>query len=85
MNALQLTKEQIKAKIAEVLKTGQWMIRRSDNGVGYNEFKWQPIGMWTECPDKETLIKMGYSEKDALKMAWNDKPECGGGATRKRP
>ena len=60
-----LTKKQIADKIKEVVANGQWMIRRSNNGVSCaseaNGFKWNPIGVWTEAPD------------------WNPKSECGGG------
>ena len=34
----------IKNKIKAAIETGNWMVRRSDNGVAYNGFEWEPIG-----------------------------------------
>ena len=33
-----------------LLDSGNWMIRVDQNGVGYDGFRWKPIGEWTECP-----------------------------------
>ncbi len=37
--------------IQKVLDSGNWMVRRSDNGISYGGFMWEPIGKWTEAPD----------------------------------
>ncbi|MCP4569059.1 MAG: hypothetical protein GY841_15905 [FCB group bacterium] len=46
-----LSKARIKGEIAEVLKTGKWMLRRSNNGKSYGGFQWAGLGCWTEAPD----------------------------------
>jgi len=40
-----------KAYIKKVVKSGNWMLRRSDAGKSYGDFQWAPIGEWTEAPD----------------------------------
>ena len=37
-------------EVKRLLKSGNFMIRMSNDGVGYNGFQWAPIGEWTECP-----------------------------------
>ena len=55
-----LSKDQIQEKINEVLKTGMWMIRRSNNGRScYNGFQWALIGEWTVAPDWNPSKKCG--------------------------
>jgi len=46
-----MEKEQIDQLVKEAVKTGKWMLRRSNNGKSYNDFLWSPIGEWTEAPD----------------------------------
>lgn len=41
-------------KIDELKHTGNWMVRFSNDGVGYNNFKWALINEWTEAPDWNT-------------------------------
>ena len=41
-------------KIEELKRTGNWMVRFSNDGVGHNGFKWNPVGEWTEAPDWTT-------------------------------
>ncbi len=42
----------MKAKIAELLRTGNFMIRMDDGeGRGHNGFQWAGIGEWTTCPN----------------------------------
>jgi len=36
--------------IKELKASGNWMIRNSNDGVGYGGFKWEPVGEWTTCP-----------------------------------
>ena len=38
-------------KIKELLKSGNWMIRTSDNGKSYMGFQWKQKGKWTSAPD----------------------------------
>ena len=40
-----------KALIDSVLRSKQWILRRSDNGVSHHGFKWASIGCWTVAPD----------------------------------
>ena len=55
-----LTKDQIQEKINEVLETGMWMIRRSNNGAScHNGFQWAPIGEWTVAPDWNPVKECG--------------------------
>ena len=58
-----LSQKEIDKKIKEVLVSGQWMIRRSNNGVSCSEdahgFKWSEIGEWTEVFDWEPTTKCG--------------------------
>ena len=51
MSGKRLTEKQIQKKIREVLKTGMWMLRRSDAGKSYGGFQWETVGCWTEAPD----------------------------------
>ncbi len=41
-------------KLQELKSTGKWMVRFSNDGIGYNGFKWAPIGEWTDAPDWNT-------------------------------
>ena len=36
---------------AALKKNGNWMLRTSNDGVGYGGFIWAPIGEWTTAPD----------------------------------
>ena len=60
-----MNKREIDAAVKAALKSGLWMLRRSDDGVSCssdaNGFKWAPVGKWTTARD------------------WNKKAECGGG------
>lgn len=38
-------------RIKKALKSGKWMLRRSDCGMSYGGFQWQQIGEWTTAPD----------------------------------
>ena len=41
-----------KAKIAELLRTGNFMVRMDDGeGRGHNGFRWGGLGEWTTCPN----------------------------------
>ena len=33
------------------LKSHKWMLRSSDNGVSYNDYRWPAIGKWAKAPD----------------------------------
>jgi hypothetical protein len=48
-----------KQHIARVVKNGNWILRRSDNGKSYNGFVWQPIGEWTIAPDWNPRAECG--------------------------
>ena len=48
-----------KKHIAGVVKKGNWIIRADNDGVSYNNFKWLPIGEWTEAPDWNEKPKCG--------------------------
>jgi len=48
-----LTKE----KIAQLLKSGNWMIRFDNEGLSYDGFRWNPLGEWTEAPDWNTVAE----------------------------
>jgi len=37
-------------ELQALFDSGNWMIRVDENGVGYDGFKWKPIGERTECP-----------------------------------
>ena len=41
----------IKEQVKKVLKSGNWVLRRSNKGKSYEDFQWKPIGKWTEAPD----------------------------------
>ena len=41
------------------LETHKWMIRSSDNGISYCDFKWKGIGKWQDCPDWNTEPECG--------------------------
>jgi len=53
----------IDAMVKEAVRTGDWMLRRSDNGKSVstqaNGFQWAPIGEWTEAPDWDPLPRRG--------------------------
>lgn len=40
----------IETRIKKALKSGKWMLRRSDAGESYGGFQWNPIGEWTTAP-----------------------------------
>lgn len=46
-----ITRKEIKKLVKSAIETGNWMVRTDDNGSSYNNFKWNPIGEWTEAPD----------------------------------
>jgi hypothetical protein len=48
-----------KKHIAAVVKKGNWILRRSNNGKSYNGFVWQPIGEWTVAPDWDPRAECG--------------------------
>jgi hypothetical protein len=48
-----------KKHIAAVVKKGNWILRRSNNGKSYNGFVWQPIGEWTIAPDWDPRAECG--------------------------
>jgi hypothetical protein len=51
--------EEIAELVAKAVKTKKWLIRTSDNGFGYNNFKWNEIGEWTEAPDWDPAPRCG--------------------------
>jgi hypothetical protein len=48
-----------KKHIARVVKNGNWILRRSDNGKSYGGFAWQPVGEWTIAPDWNPRAECG--------------------------
>ena len=46
-----MNKNQINKLVENCLKTGNWMLRKSDAGGSHEGFQWSPIGEWTEAPD----------------------------------
>ena len=42
------------------LDTHSWMLRSSNNGKSYGDFKWPKIGEWIECPDWNNESKCGH-------------------------
>ncbi len=48
-----------KVYINKVVKKGNWIIRRSDNGKSHGGFVWQPLGEWTEAPDWNPSLECG--------------------------
>jgi len=49
----------IEQLVNEAIKTGKWMLRRSDNGKSYGGFQWSPVGEWTEAPDWDSSQNCG--------------------------
>ena len=66
-----MTKQQISAKISEVLTNGNWMIRRDTDGVAYNWFRWSGVGKWTIAPDWKPTAECGHG-------LHGQSAECGG-------
>jgi hypothetical protein len=48
-----------KKHIAAVIKRGNWILRRSNNGKSHGGFAWQPVGEWTIAPDWDPRAKCG--------------------------
>ncbi len=48
-----MNQKQINQAVEQAIKTGNWMIRveRKDGYSPTCNFKWQPVGQWTEAPD----------------------------------
>lgn len=54
-----MDQREIKQAVKHAIKTGNWMVRRSDDGTSYGDFQWSPIGEWTEAPDWDPAPKCG--------------------------
>jgi hypothetical protein len=46
-----LVKETLAETLEQLRKSGRWLLRLSNNGLGHNRFKWAPVGQWTEAKD----------------------------------
>lgn len=46
-----MKREDIMLLVEEVLKRGNWMIRRTNGGSAHGGFRWKEAGEWTEAPD----------------------------------
>ena len=46
-----MTDTEIKQRVTEAVRTGNWFIRADDDGESYGGFQWQPVGKWTVAPD----------------------------------
>ena len=65
-----MKQEQINQLVRQALETGNWMLRRSDNGQAYGGFQWNPIGEWTEAPDWDPTPKCGGGLHGSAPEAW---------------
>ena len=39
------------ALLARLKRTGNWMVRFSEDGIAYDGYRWPEIGAWAEAPD----------------------------------
>ena len=65
-----MTQEQIDQLVQQALQTGNWMLRRSDNGKAFGGFQWNHIGEWTEAPDWDPTPECGGGLHGSAPEAW---------------
>ena len=61
---------EIKELAQQALETGDWILRRSDDGKAYNGFQWEPVGEWTEAPDWNPESRCGGGLHGSAPEAW---------------
>ena len=65
----------MKEQVKKVLKSGNWMLRRSNKGRSYGYFQWKPVGEWTEAPDWDPKPECGgglHGNGPKSKGYWTD-------------
>jgi hypothetical protein len=54
------TREQLQGLAGAAVKSGDWMLRRSNGGKSYNNtFQWADLGEWTEASDWQPTKQCG--------------------------